>query len=146
MIEDFIETNKLNAQIVSFSTTTPTIALIKNKVYNPKVFVELHLFISKNQDEIITITPFGKKPDNEKIETIFGSELLEANENECFELTGYKKNFLSAVSIYGVKIMVDSSLEGLNFLLMPVSEKSFLKIPLEEIFFNNEDVSFEKLI
>ena len=145
MVKEFIEHNNLIAEVVSYPTEMPALTLIKNKKFNPKSIVELNLFLSKKNDLIITIAPFGKKTEESVVEDIFGEELIEANESECFEFTGYKKNFLPAVSIFGAKIIIDSSLEKQNFLMMPLSTKSFLKIPLEEIITYNEDVSFEKL-
>jgi len=146
MIEEFIEKNELDAEIVSFATETPVSVAIKLKKFNPKNIAQTDIFISKKRDEILTITPFGKKPSIEKIESIVGEELLELNEEESLEMTGYKKRFLPPISIYGVKIFIDVSFDNFDYLIFPLSIKKYLKIQVEEILSFNEDVSFEKIL
>ena len=145
MLEEFIEVNKLKAQFVSFSTETPVAVAIKQKKFNPKNIVQINIFTSLKQDEILTITPFGKQPQLEKLEDIVGEELLELNKDECLERTGYAKGSIPPVSIYGIKVFIDSSLEDRGYLIVPINTKKYLKIPLEEVLSFNEDISFEKL-
>jgi len=146
MIQEFIEQNGLKAEIISFATEVPVSAAIKLKKFNPKNIAQINIFGSKKKDEILTITSFGKKASIEKIESIIGEEVLELNEEECLELTGYKKRFLPPISIYGVKVFIDVNLENLEYLVFPLSIKKFIKISLDEICSFNEDVSFEKIL
>jgi len=146
MVNEFIENNALTAEIISFSTETPVSVAIKTKKFNPKNIAQINIFISKKKDEILSITPFGKKADIQKLEEILGEELLELNEEECLELTGYNKRYLPPISIYGVKVFIDVSFDNFEYLIFPLSIKKYLKISLEEILSFNEDVSFEKIL
>jgi len=146
MLNEFIEINDLKAEIISFATETPVSVAIKTNKFNPKKIAQTNLFATDKKDEFLTITSFGKKASSEKIEKIVGEEVLELNEEECLELTGYKQRFLPPVSIYGVKIFIDVSLENLDYLIFPLSIKKYLKISLEEILSFNDDVSFERVL
>ena len=145
MLDDFIMANDLKAEIIAFPTETSVSFIIKQKKFNPKTIVQIKLFISAKKDEILTITPFGKEPQIEFLEKIIGEELLESNEEECLKITGYKKEFVPPISIYSVKVIIDPMLENLNYIIVPISTKKYLKIPLEEVLLFNDDVSFEKL-
>ena len=145
MIEEFIEANELKAEIISFPTETPVSVAIKQKKFNPKNIIQTNLFISAKKEEILTINHPGKNPQIEVLEKLIGEDLLETNEEECLSITGYKKHFLPPISIFGIKVIIDSSLEKLSYLVFPLSTKKYLKIPLEEILSSNEDIVFEKL-
>ena len=145
MLSEFIESNGLIAELISFSTETPVKVAIKNKKFNPKYLAQSKLYLSKDNDEILVITDHGKDIDIEKLETISGEELIEVNNEECLERTGYKKEYLPPISIYGVRIIIDAKLEHYGYLIFPVGSKKYLKIPLEEILSYNDEVVFEKL-
>jgi len=145
MLEEFIEANKLKAEIISFPTETPVAVVMKQKKFNPKNIVQINMFASISKDEILTITPFGKQPLIDILEKISGEELLELNEDECLGRAGYSKAFIPPISIYGVKIFIDSTLEDREYLIVPLSTKKYLKISLEEVLAFNEEISFEKL-
>ena len=145
MLEEFIENNDLSAKIISSPTDLPVVAAIKQKKFNPKIIAKTNLFISSKKDEILVITSFGKELLIENVEKIVGEKLLGINEEESIELTGYKKNYIPPISVFGIKVIIDSDLENLRYLVFPISIKKYIKLPLEEILSYNEDVSFEKL-
>ena len=145
MLEEFIGNNDLCAEIISSPTELPVVAAIKQRKFNPKTIAKTNLFISSKKDEILIITSFGKELLIENVEKIIGEKLLEINEEESIELTGYKRKYIPPISVYGAKVIIDSDLENLKYLVFQISIKKYIKIPLEEILSYNEDVSFEKL-
>jgi len=145
MIEEFIETNDLKAEIISFSTETPVSVAIKQKKFNPKYLARTTMYLSKEKDEYMVIASVGKEFPIEKLEEVTETQLLEMNELECLEKTGYKKHFVPPISVFGVRVIIDSALENFDRLIFPISSKKYMKILMEEIFSSNEDIIFEKL-
>jgi len=146
MLEDFIEINSLDAEIISFPTDAPASAPQVRKRFPSGSIAETKLFSSPENDLFLIITLAGKKPSEEKVMSETGqTELLEMNEDECFRLTGYKKGFLPPVSIFGVNVIIDSSLENKKYLFFRIKERAYLRITLEEILAHNENVSFAKI-
>ena len=145
MLQEFIDANELNAKIISFSTETPIKVAIKNKKFNPNNIVQSKLFISKEQDLIITISKFGQQEKSELVNKSYGGELLEANDDESIKYTGYKKDFMPPISIFEAKIIIDSKLENREKLIFQITPKKYLQIPLNEIISSNEDVIFSKI-
>jgi len=126
MLENFIETNNLKARIVNRRQSSN---LIKCK-----------LFLTESA-QIIVISLATDKSDLEKIKRVLGAkEIFAADEKQAIEITGYEKNFLPPISIYGVKVLLDKGLSKHELLYCNISEASCLEISLKEIQENNEDV------
>jgi prolyl-tRNA editing enzyme YbaK/EbsC (Cys-tRNA(Pro) deacylase) len=147
MLEDFIEFNELKAEIINFSTNTPTNTLIASNALPPKSTIKVQLFNSKKIEPIIIITPFHSELNTKIIKSIMGEEeIIEMNDKEAIEITGYRKDCIPPISIYGIKIVIDKSLENKKILYSRVGEKKFLKVSLNEILKTNDDITFEEII
>jgi hypothetical protein len=125
MLEDFIEVNQLEAKIVRnqklthritcklFLADENPILLVYNARHNP----DLHVV-----KEHVTCTKFTA-PDTKK----------------TLEITGYEKDFIPPISIFGVDVFVDKHLFNGQILSCPLSEREFLEITAEEIEASNQD-------
>jgi hypothetical protein len=172
MLEDFIEYNNINAKIIDFPTVTDTNFAISSKKIPSSCSVKVQLFDTEENDPFILISQFNSiinfsnvkkilalnnsdiaelndlnvpELDNSKTLELDNLKILELNDIETMNITGYKKGFIPPISIYGIKIIIDSSLENKEFLFCRVSEKSFLKVPLKAIIDFNDDVVFEEI-
>jgi hypothetical protein len=156
MLEDFIEYNNINAKIIDLPTVTDTNFAISSKKIPAPCSVKIQLFDTKENDPFILISQFNSTINFSNVKKLLelnnsnGLELdnlkiLELNDIETMNITGYKKGFIPPISIYGIKIIIDSSLENKEFLFCRASEKSFLKVPLKAIIEFNDDVVFEEI-
>jgi prolyl-tRNA editing enzyme YbaK/EbsC (Cys-tRNA(Pro) deacylase) len=146
MLEDFIEYNKSNSKIFTFPAILSMDKAIMTKKVPPSKAVKLQIFNNQKNEPIIAVSPFHSELDIQKLSNLLGEELIELNNDEAIEITGYKKNFLPLISIFGIKFILDSSLERKDKLYCRVSEKNFLESPMEEILEYNEDIEFENII
>jgi prolyl-tRNA editing enzyme YbaK/EbsC (Cys-tRNA(Pro) deacylase) len=145
MLEEFIENNELAAEIISSPTELSVASAIKQRKFNPKNIAKTIMYNSKTKEEVLLIIQVGKNFEKGVLEKIMGERLLRLNDEEAFELTGYRKNFIPPISVFGVKVIIDVALENLNYLIFQISLKKYLKISLEEILAQNEDITFEKI-
>lgn len=147
MLEDFILVNKLKSLVINFPTDTSIDLIAQKNIFPKKYLVKINAFITKENDLFITIIPFNSKLDFEKLkEIILEEEFLELSEDECFDVTGYEKNYLPPISVYGANLLIDTSLKNNELIISRTGEKQVLKAYLSEIIENNGDVKFVKLI
>lgn len=147
MLEDFILMNNLKSQIVNFPTDTSIDFIAQKNIFPKKHLVKINAFITKENDLFITIIPFNSEIDFEKLKTIIlEEEFLELSEDECVDITGYEKNYLPPISIYGANFLIDNSLKNNNLIVLRTGEKQFLKAQMNEIIENNDEVKFVDLI
>jgi len=129
MIEYFVEKNELEAVIHP------------NTIVND-FFVRAKLFLIGRQGFLV-LTPRKALIDMEKLGKALGTSpmrLREAEQSDCLDVTGYKKDFLPPVSIYGITIIIDKKLEKFKKLFFPLENDCTLEISLDEILGFNEDV------
>lgn len=144
MIKDFIETNNLDSSILTLATDTKMDYALSKNIFPKKFAVETKLFITKNNDAFIVVIPYNSDIDTKKLGiAINEDEFLEGLNREIFEITGFKKEFVPLLSIYGIKYIIDSSLENLDLLISRVGEKQFLKAKMSEILEFNEVEFFD---
>ncbi len=124
MLEDFIVANGLKAKIVP---------------RNSGNLVKCRLFLAGNRPFLV-IFPASKKLDFEKIRKELLSEIEVPEDNQVFEMTGYKMPFLPPVSIYVERVLVDKGVFGAGMLHCHVSETESLEISADEIAENSEGV------
>jgi prolyl-tRNA editing enzyme YbaK/EbsC (Cys-tRNA(Pro) deacylase) len=146
MLSEFIERNDLKSELIDFSSTISTDRLISKGRFPSNLVVKIQLFNTEKNNPFIIIAPFHSELDFEKIKKISSDEeIIEMDHTETAEMTGYKKEKIPPISIYGIKIIIDSSLENKNHLFCRVGEKKFLKVILEEIIEFNDEVEFEQI-
>lgn len=147
MLEDFIVTNRLKSQLINFPTDITINLIAQKNIFPKKYLVKLKAFITKENDLFITIIPFNLEIDFEKLKNIIlEEEFLELNEDECFDITGYKKNYLPPISIYGAKIIIDTSLKNNELLISKTDEKQLFKAQMNEVLEYNDEVEFVDLV
>ena len=147
MLEDFILSNKLDSTIIVFPTNTSTDGLISSKKLPASITVNVRIFNNKANEPIITVTPHNSELNFNILKSILVTdELLELDTFETVDITGYKKDFIPTISVFGVKIIIDSSLEQKEVLFCRVGEKKFLKTSMKSILDTNDDLVFENII
>ena len=125
MLDDFLKSNEFSAEITSHSQKDS--------------LVKCTLFFSRN-NAVVSITYFRDTPSSEKLEKVSGFQNLKLADNEKTEqITGYKKEVLPPISVYGVKIIIDEKLMNKEFLFFETADGNFLKIKPSEIIELNED-------
>jgi hypothetical protein len=146
MLDEFLETNDLKSMVMTLPTDTKMNYAISKNLFPKKFAVDVELFILENGEAVIVVIPFNSEIDFEKLKEVLNEdEFLVANNKESMEITGYRKNFIPLLSVYGIKYYIDSSLEKNDLLICRVNEKQFLKADISEIEEYNE-VEFVSLI
>ncbi len=148
MLEDFLEVNKIKAEIISFPTPTSTNSALSSKKIPYTSTVKIKLFNSE-KEPFLVISPFHSETDFKKLKKIMGIskyDILEANDEESISITGYKKDYIPPISIFGLKMIIDSSIETKDFLCCKIGQKKFIKIGLDSIKEYNEEIIFENII
>jgi prolyl-tRNA editing enzyme YbaK/EbsC (Cys-tRNA(Pro) deacylase) len=129
MLEDFIEVNKLSAEIIERRVLSPAGAKSRLFVYTKDSSKWPHLFIF----------PARKKLDMEKVARVMGShDIREPDEKETLRITGYQAGYLPFVSIYGVVVVLDKSLLKHDYIYTFVGEERTLKIKPDDVIEFNE--------
>jgi len=125
MLEDFIKSNELNAKILPIPVKAPTIKCQLFRFDDANVLV-IH-FASKELD----LKKLAKAVGAKKAKPI----ALE----EAEDITGYDFEFIPPVSIYGVKVVVDSKLFVAEKVKCPISAEQVLEITPKEIVESNDE-------
>ena len=145
MLEDFIEVNNLDSKIIKVSTDTAVGKAVSSKLIPPNLAVDIKLFNSGKNDPLLVVVPHSSEIDFSVVNELLEGEAIEMDERETIDITGYKKNCLPPISIYGIRIVIDSSLENKEYLFCKSGEKQFLKASMKDILETNDDVSFKKI-
>lgn len=144
MIEDFLENNKLDAELFSFdeSVSLKKALFETNTPFSSAVKVEF--YFNGAGEEFLFIFPLESRLELSKLKQLTRSqELISPGVEETLEATGYGKGMLPPVSVYGVKVFLDKSLEGKAYIFCQIGENSFLKISPDSVIEANEDVAIE---
>ncbi len=129
MLEDFIQANKLNARILHRQVSGANSA-------------KCTLFVSREKRSVPVLAVFLSRhsPDLKKMEKESGLKgLREADNRETEGITGYSKEFLPPVSVYGIRVLLDESASSAETFFFPVGDKKTLAISPEEIMECNEE-------
>ena len=146
MLEEFIKVNGVDAEIISFHRDTNLqSALFETKSPISSAIIAEFVMNEKNQ-EFLLVHSVKSVISTGKIKQITGStELFGKNDEEISEATGYKKEFLPPIGIYGVRVYVDRSLQSKENLICKIGDRKFLKISPQEIVDVNEDAIVENI-
>jgi hypothetical protein len=146
MIDDFIEKNKLESELISLPTEESMDSLIAKKRFPARLTAKIKLFNTPSNHAIMVVVPFQSEINIDKLKKILGEdELIESNNDESIQITGYKKDFVPPLSVFGVTIMLNFSFENKLHFFCRVGEKSYLKAFVKEVIEFNEDVQFHCL-
>lgn len=129
MLEDFIEVNKLKATIIDKAILGPNSARCTLIIREPSPLKPL-LIVHLRRDSVSM----------EKLNKLLpGAKLREAGAKETFYITGYRKGFLPAISIYGVVVLLDEKASKRETLDILVGDERTLEISPAEIMAANEE-------
>ncbi len=131
MVEDFIKSVGLKAKIV----------LLPKGV----IFIRCRLFAA-GETQILAISLKSSTLDFAKIENAAGEKVKPVDEEETFEITGYRKEFLPPVSIYGVKVLIDPKVMLNETVYCMVNESQAIEIGSGEIKDFNDDAEVVDII
>jgi len=134
MLEDFIEVNELKAKIVKkpiINTNSAICELIMREPTTLKPLLLVHLA----EDNV----------NLKKISSMFPEELRVPEARETFFVTGYKKEYLPPISIYGVIVIMDKKAAEREKLYFLVDEERTLVITPQEIIEANEECLVEDI-
>jgi len=122
MLEEFIQANSLKARI-----------LHKNVSGSGMVRCKIFLSGKKGAMPVLAVFPSMQRIDLEKLVDASGiSGLREADSRETEGITGYPKEFLPPISIYGVKLILEKEAFKAQTIFVLVGVKKTLAIsPLE---------------
>ena len=126
MLEDFIEANSLKAKIIPHQIRKAG-------------GIKCELFFA-DQKPVLIIYPAVKEVSLEKVKAVLKcDDLIEADDVEAEDVTGYELDFLPPISIYDVKVLVDKKVMEKETAYAFVSKTETLEIPTKEINEFNED-------
>lgn len=131
MFEEFIEANKVPAEIVHkrlSGNLVKCVLLVPGK---------------KTEMPVLAVFPAGKRISTEKAAKGANcSELRQAREEETIKIAGYESGFIPPVSVYGVRVLLDDSILERQFVNVIIGKEKTLKIkPSAIIEFNEEAIA-----
>jgi len=145
MLDEFIEVNKLDAEIISFLDETSVVEAQRHAKLEKSINISVLLFVTPERDTFLAVFPAEKLLDEEKLKALSGEEEMEeASSKDTSEWIGYKKGLLPPISIYGIKVFIDSSLKDKSMFCV-VGPKDYLKLSFESILEANDEVVVEKI-
>jgi prolyl-tRNA editing enzyme YbaK/EbsC (Cys-tRNA(Pro) deacylase) len=125
VIEDFIESNSLNAKILPYAAKG---SLVKCRLFK------------SGSLEILAVFPAKDSISMEKVKRALKLvSLMQVDKFDVEEMTGYKADFLPPISIYGVTVLLDKKLAEKERVRCLVSEERTLEISPKEILEANEE-------
>ena len=125
MLEDFIKANELQAKILPLPVKAPTIKCTLFKC---------------NDTDVLAISFASKEIDPKKLAKAVGAkEAKPIALEEAEDLTGYDFEFIPPVSIYGIKVVVDSQLFVAEKVKCLISAEQVLEITPKEIVESNDE-------
>jgi len=131
MLEDFLEANGLNAKIAR--------GIKRNNL------VRCVLFASPKEFFLLVFSA-EKKIDRQKLCAVLKAEKVKpVHGQKVEEITGYEESFLPPVSIFGIKVIIDSEIMGKKPVHCLVAEDKTLEIFPQEIVSANEKALIAEL-
>ena len=143
MLNEFIEKHKLESELIILPAEESMDSLIAKNRFPARMCVDIRLFNTKEDMPFMVVVPYHYDLDIDKLKKIVGTaELIELDNSESMQVTGYKKGFVPPISVFGVTIIVDFSFENRLHFFCRVGQKEYLKAFVKEIIEFNEDVRF----
>ena len=125
MLEDFIESNQLQAKIIE-APAKGGVARCNLFFAGTKTVIAVHLAKERlNQEKLMLALDTG--------------DLQSADDTKAMDTTGYSLEFIPPISVYGVTLVLDKKIETYEKLRFPIAEEKTLEISAEEILQSNEE-------
>ncbi len=116
MLEDFIETNKVAAEIISCAKEVQSAKDVMGLLKVPlEKIAKTVLFIDSNTDPVLIIQSGNNRISEPKVCKLINAESIRlASADETLEITGYEIGGVPPISIYAVKTIMDKSVVEQN--------------------------------
>jgi prolyl-tRNA editing enzyme YbaK/EbsC (Cys-tRNA(Pro) deacylase) len=146
MLDEFIEVNKLDAEIIFFSKEPAEGEAERHEKLANSTRITVRLFVTPERDTFLAVFPSDKHLSEEKLKELSGEEnLAEAEAKETEEWIGYKKGLLPPISIYGIKVFIDTALKDSKSMFCKVGPRDFLRLSFDAILEANDAVVVRKI-
>ena len=111
MLEDFIETNKVKAEIIICAREVQSAKDVMDLLKVPlEKIAKTVLFIDSNSNPILIIQSGNKRISEKKVCALLNvASMRLASAEETLEITGYEIGGVPPISIYAVKTIMDKS-------------------------------------
>jgi len=133
MIQDFITSNELNAQLLNFPNDVSIDKALSVAKLNISSFAKAHPFVNEKMDFFVVILIATEKVGIEQAEDLFDINLEEIDSFEVLKLTGFEKNAFPPISILGAKVVFTKLAEKQTKLLFELSPREYLVIDVASI-------------
>ena len=133
MIQDFIDSNELNAQILKFPIDVSIDKALSTAKLNVSSFAKARPFVNEKMDFFVVILIANEKIGIEEAEDLFNLNLEEIDSFEVLKLTGFEKNVFPPISILGAKVVFTKLAEKQTKLLFELSPREYLVIDVASI-------------
>ncbi|MFA5126253.1 MAG: YbaK/EbsC family protein [archaeon] len=141
MIRDFLEANKLEGRVFSFPSDTSIEKAAEEAHLSVDSIAKAFLFIDEKMDFFAVIALLGSKISSKEACSLFKKKFLEeADSEQILKFAGFEENFFPPVSVFGVRVVLHSSVKNRKSLLFALSNREFLLINTEDILKANADV------
>ena len=134
MIADFIESNKLDARLISFKSDTTLEKACSDSTISVSCAAKVLPFVDEKMDFFVVILPAGESIPASEANSLFKkNDLSEADAADVNKLTGFHKDFFPPICVFGAKVAFHKSLASKRHLFFPIGEREFLLISKKSI-------------
>ena len=133
MIQDFIDANKLNAQLLKFPSDASIDKALSAAKLNISCYAKAFPFVDEKMDFFVVIAIANEKVDVELAEDLFDENLEEVDSSEVLKLTGFEKEYFPPISIFGAKVVFTKNAKKQKKLMFELSPREFLVIDIPSI-------------
>jgi prolyl-tRNA editing enzyme YbaK/EbsC (Cys-tRNA(Pro) deacylase) len=133
MIQDFITSNELNAQILKFHSDVSVDKALSVAKLNISAYAKASPFVNEKMDFFVVLSIASEKVNIEIAEDLFDENLEEIDANEVLKLTGFEKNNFPPISIFGAKSVFTKEAKKQKKLIFELSSREYLVIDIPSI-------------
>ncbi|MCX6803262.1 MAG: hypothetical protein NTY48_01685 [Candidatus Diapherotrites archaeon] len=133
MINDFIEVNKLNARVIEY----PSDSTIEHALHDAHLSIHAAAkaipFFNEKTDLFVIVIPFDEKISTKEASKLFKETLTQASETKVLNLTGFEKDYLPPIAVFGAKVLIHKNAKTHGTLIFSLSPREYLVITKEDI-------------
>jgi len=133
MIQDFIDSNKLNAQILKFPSDVSIDKALSQAKLNISSYAKALVFVNEKMDFFVLLANWDEKVGIMDAEDLFDENLEEVDSNEVLKLTGFEKENFPPISIFGAKSVFTKKVKKQKNLVFKLSPRDYLVIDIASI-------------
>ena len=146
MIQDFIDSNCLDAKIFKFPSDVSITKALSAAKLNISSYAKASAFVNDKMDFFVVISIANEKVTIADAEELFNKNLDEIDEGEVLKLTGFEKDYFPPISVFGAKVSFTKEVKKQDKLLFELSPREYLVIEVSSIIKGQElsDYFFEE--